>query len=121
MILRESYSPRAHSNVGGGCADSGLSDVAFLWIKDKAERCGLVFNEDYVRANIYPNVSGDLRDSKTGIYRLIPDYLRPIGAVGTGEEAVHRSAVERMERRARPAYSPPNLTKYLKAGGRVTA
>jgi len=121
QVLEQAWFAGAHSNVGGGYADSGLSDIAFLWIKNKAEGCGLAFNEDYVEANIHPDVRGVLRDSKTGIYRLIPDYLRPIGEVRTGAEAVHRSVVERMELRLRPAYRPLSLDKYLKAGGRVTA
>jgi uncharacterized protein (DUF2235 family) len=79
QVLEQAWFAGAHSNVGGGYADSGLSDIAFLWIKNKAERCGLAFNEDYVAANIHPDVRGVLRDSKTWIYRLIPDYLRPIG------------------------------------------
>ena len=120
QVLEQAWFAGAHSNVGGGYADSGLSDIAFLWMKNKAERCGLAFNEDYVKANIYPNVSGVLRDSKTGMYRLIPEYLRPIGAVKEGSEAAHQSAVERMERRGKPVYKPRNLVRYLDAGGRVT-
>ena len=120
QVLEQAWFAGAHSNVGGGYADSGLSDIAFLWMKNKAERCGLAFNENYVEANIYPNVSGVLRDSKTGMYRLIPEYLRPIGAVKEGSEAAHRSAVERMERRGKPVYKPRNLVRYLDAGGRVT-
>jgi len=121
QVLEQAWFAGVHSNVGGGYADSGLSDIAFLWIKNKAERCGLAFNEDYVAANIHPDVRGVLRESKTGFYRLIPDDLRPIGEVTTGAEAVHRSAVERMELRMRPAYRPSSLVNYLKAGGRVTA
>src|SRR5258705_169976 len=33
----------AHSNVGGGYADSGLSDIAFKWMVDRASVNGLQF------------------------------------------------------------------------------
>ena len=120
QVLEQVWFAGVHSNVGGGYADTGLSDIAFLWMKTKAEGCGLVFREDYVKANIHPDVSGVLRDSRTGMYRLIPGYLRPIGAVKDGAEAAHRSAVDRMERREDPVYRPPNLIRYLGAGGRAT-
>ena len=121
QVLEQVWFAGVHSNVGGGYADSSLSDIAFLWMKNRAERCGLAFNEDYVEANIHADVSGELRDSKTGMYALIPDYFRPIGKVSPETEAAHRGAVERMERRLSPAYRPQNLMKYLSGNAKVTS
>ncbi len=109
-----------HTNVGGGYEDSGLSDVAFLWIKEKAERCGLAFDQGYIERTIRPNPHGELRDSKTGLYKPFRDAVRPIGQGRNTNEAVHRSAVERMAHIQNPAYAPTNLARYLQRGGRVT-
>jgi uncharacterized protein (DUF2235 family) len=35
----------SHSNVGGGYADSGLSDIALQWLMDKAAAVGLTFDK----------------------------------------------------------------------------
>ncbi|HEU4400600.1 MAG TPA: DUF2235 domain-containing protein [Candidatus Polarisedimenticolia bacterium] len=111
--LEQVWFAGAHSNVGGGYFDSGLSDIAFQWMKGKAEGCGLAFREDYVREVIHPNTRGELRDSKVGMYSIFPDYLRPIGKVQGGAESVDRSAVERLNRKVTPEYRPRNLADYL--------
>jgi len=110
-----------HSNIGGGYRDSGLSDISFLWMKDRAEACGLAFDPAYVAANVKPNPLGELRDSKVGLYEPLPEAIRPIGEQERGNESVHRSAVERKERSVDPTYGPPNLRRYLERDGTVTS
>lgn len=104
-----------HSNIGGGYADTGLADVAFTWMKDKAEGAGLVFDEKYIRENIRPNPMGRLRDSRRHIYRLLPTHLREIGTAENANESVHESAVARHEQMRR-RYSPFNLTEAKERG-----
>jgi len=110
-----------HTNVGGGYRDSGLSDIAFLWMKEKAEACGLAFNTADVLRNARPDPLGELRDSKIGLYQRFPDAIRPIGEQPHGNEAVHQSAVERKGRSDRTPYQPPNLLRFLQGGGKVTS
>jgi uncharacterized protein (DUF2235 family) len=118
--MEQAWFAGVHTNVGGGYQDSGLSDLTFLWIKEKAEACGLAFDQDYIQRNTAPNPLGELRDSRTGLYKRIPDEERPIGHGYNANEAVHRSAVTRLEQARDPAYEPPNLTNYLRQDGRVT-
>ena len=118
QVFEQAWFAGVHSNIGGGYADAGLSDLSLLWMFKKAEGCGLAFKED-VRSRIRPDPFGELRDSKRGIYRLLPDYLRPIGAVKDGAEVVHRSAVERMKQSRGAPYRPQSLVEYLNSGGRV--
>jgi uncharacterized protein (DUF2235 family) len=110
-----------HTNIGGGYQDSGLSDVTFLWMKEKAEECGLAFNDIYIRENINPDPLGEMRESKTGFYNLMPDFTRPIGLGINSNESVHWSAIERMEKVKGPAYMPKNLVEYLKKAGQLVA
>lgn len=105
-----------HTNVGGGYADSGLSDLAFQWIADKARECGLALDDEYVSDHIAPNPRGELRNSKTGLYRLTGSFIRPIGRRIGAAENVHPSATER-HRSDHGRYSPKNLLDYLKRAG----
>jgi uncharacterized protein (DUF2235 family) len=100
-----------HSNIGGGYADSGLSDVTLMWMKENASRCGLEFDEDYIRQNIKPNPLGEIRDSKTGIFKLFSDYLRLLMTREDGRERIHDNALQRFEES--PDYKPQNLKSYL--------
>lgn len=54
----------AHSIVGVGYRDRGPSDVAYDWMKDKAEACGLAFDARYIADTFNPNHLGELRDSR---------------------------------------------------------
>jgi len=49
----------AHSNVGGGYADTGLSDIALKWMTDRASSNGLQF----VLAGLRPDPRAKRRDS----------------------------------------------------------
>lgn len=52
----------AHSNVGGGYADAGLSDIALKWMIDRATRNGLKFDQAKVAA-LRPSPLAKRRDS----------------------------------------------------------
>lgn len=41
QVLEQMWFAGVHSNVGGGYPDCGLSDVAFEWMMEKAQLCGL--------------------------------------------------------------------------------
>jgi uncharacterized protein (DUF2235 family) len=100
-----------HSNVGGGYPDAGLSDLAFLWMKDRAQEFGLAFDEAYVRSHVAPDALGQMRNSFSLPYRLLGRYVRPIGLQEYGYEAVHESSLQRT---SLPEYAPSNLMDYLR-------
>lgn len=101
-----------HTNIGGGYIDSGLSDITFMWMVEKAQKCGLTFEEDYIKNKIDDNYAGVLRNSQKGFYRLTPSYIRPIGELEHGRESVHDTAIKRHENEDLD-YSPPNLIEFL--------
>jgi uncharacterized protein (DUF2235 family) len=90
----------AHSNIGGGYPDMTLSDIAFLWMVDKA-RPLLTFDEDYLaRRTVQAKgdlVSGAITNSFVGRWRLLGRALRPIGTDRT--EHIHPSVFRRREMR----------------------
>ena len=111
QLIEQSWFAGAHSNIGGGYEDTGLSDIALHWIAAKAENCGLALDARW-RGRLAPDEFGELRDSRTGLYRLLGKAIRPIGEQEKSFERLHHAPIERMERD--PAvYQPENAAAYL--------
>ena len=122
QTLEQVWFAGCHSDVGGGSADTGLSDIALQWMVDKARSCGLVLAQDVfdadgvvatASAGFAPDLMGKIHESRTGLARLLPRLNRPIGAQAAGNESVSPTARERRSRIA--SYRPPNLESYLRA------
>lgn len=119
----------AHSDVGGGYAEAGLSDIALEWMIAKARLAGLAFDDAAVAAHpIDPDPLGALHDSKTGLYRLTKGFDRPIGlaarAANEPESAArrddptqspHPSVLRRWD--SAPRYRPRSLAAYFRRSG----
>lgn len=111
--LVQAWFPGVHSNVGGGYADTGLSDRALLWMINAAYERGLRFDGNYVRKRVHPNWFGELRESTSWVYRLMfwnPPRLRPIGAGHPSSECLHTSAKGRWEHVSAPEDAPANVS-----------
>jgi len=113
QIIEQVWFSGVHGDIGGGYKERDISSVTLLWLKEKAESCGLTFDEEYLKKIAKPNPMGMLHNSKTGIlFKMSPDYVRPIGKEEGAHESVHPSAVNRYDN-YKPPYKPSNLTKYL--------
>lgn len=118
-----------HSDVGGGYADHSLADVPLLWMLDKATKHGLDIDQGTLRAGPFagqqgsspgeptPNPLGEQHESRTGFYRVIPAYVRPIDQDAARCEWVSSSAVKRHKEKS--GYAPDNLSAYLKGEHQV--
>lgn len=93
----------AHSNVGGGLASHGLSDIALRWMIYRAKEHGLEFKQDYVRANVKASPTGKLVESCKGIWVPLGARQRSIPKT----DLVHPSVKTRLSKR--PRYHPTNL------------
>jgi uncharacterized protein (DUF2235 family) len=125
QVLEQVWFAGVHSNVGGGYRDAGLSDIALLWMMDKAKGCGLALDEGIVRATAEPCATGALGRSMTRGYallgarpRALPEIrVRPDGFPMKTYEAVASTAKQRWLEDTR--YRPPNLGTYLARAGRI--
>jgi uncharacterized protein (DUF2235 family) len=127
QVLEQVWFPGAHRDVGGGTRYAGLSDTALLWMKRKAEACGLAFDEARFTSLCKPNYLDKLDRPKTGYYRLVRDDVRCMGQTcrnadgsaraGATNEAAHPGAIQRTGAKLRPPYAPPNLQTFLNEGG----
>jgi uncharacterized protein (DUF2235 family) len=112
QVVEQVWFAGVHSDVGGGYQESGLADIAFLWMKQKAEDCGLAFDEEYVAGAANPVPLEPVHNSMTGLYRLTRGISRRVGKGEGANEAVHPDVVLKHES-ASPPYRPDNLVEYL--------
>ncbi len=138
--VEQAWFPGSHANIGGGCDDRGLSDLALEWMLNRLQRHCPELKLSPVEAwpqPLSPNYRGRLYDGRTWMFwrsrwrplvRLINrchlgrvwfcrlprirPHSRPIG------EIVHWSALARWEetksnRRRRQRYQPRNLLAAL--------
>lgn len=125
--LEQIWFSGVHCDVGGGYADPALSEIALLWMVDRARECGLGFEPDRFRraaggadsaerhsgAEVAPDALGKIHESRKGFYRLLPEHRRRLAVDGA---AAASSAVRR--RRELAGYDPENLDAFLAEGGR---
>lgn len=83
-----------HSNVGGGYADSGLSNIALNWLVQKAHETGLCYHEDEMK-KIKPDYNGVMRNSYTYMYWLWGPAMRPISLKDDTNQTIDESVFEK--------------------------
>jgi uncharacterized protein (DUF2235 family) len=113
--VEQVWFPGVHTNIGGGYVDAGLSDIAFLWMKKKAEQCSLKFSDDYINKKINPDSFGELRKSRKLFYRLFGKFKRPILQDENANEFIHFCALDRLNE-ITISYTPENLMNVFEKG-----
>jgi uncharacterized protein (DUF2235 family) len=111
QVLEQVWFAGVHSDVGGGYAETGLSDIALQWMVEKAQSCNLKF--DYIEMD--PKPLAEMHESYKGFYKLQRKFYRPIGLVVPGKvktnESLHPSVLVRYSKI--PSYRPKNLVDYF--------
>lgn len=114
QTLEQLWFAGVHSNIGGGCPNTGLSDIALAWIAGKAAHCGLEI--DRGKLDLHPDPLQARAESRKGFYLLTPALYRPIAKPdaqnGVTNESLHPSVIERYK--ADPHYRPKNLEDFFK-------
>ena len=116
QVVEQAWFPGAHSDVGGGYPEAGLSDVAFLWMAQAAQRAGLALDDDVLKS-LEPDPRAPVHDSRRGFFSFLPAKWRPIGEPTHQPQTLHESVLAR-HADSSLAYAPPNLVEYMKARGR---
>ena len=114
QVLQQVWFAGVHSNVGGGYPGTGLSDLALIWMAERAGEAGLEFDA----MTAHPDPLEQPRQSRKGFYRLSPPYHRPIGepaepsaGQGATHQQLHPSVHEKYDRQL--DYRPPELVRHL--------
>ena len=82
--LKQIWFPGAHSDVGGGYKEHGLSDGALWWMIQESQAAGVVYRDDSV-SQIHPNACDVLHDSHTGMMKALVTAPRSIPSLARGE------------------------------------
>jgi uncharacterized protein (DUF2235 family) len=98
-----------HSNIGGGYADSGLSDIALDWLIQKAKNVGLCYDDERLK-EIKPNNMGELRNSYTLPYWFWRPSWRKIDLTNDTNQAIDESVSQRYK--SDKKYRPANLKGF---------
>jgi uncharacterized protein (DUF2235 family) len=123
QVLEQTWFVGAHSNVGGGYLDTGLSDQAFGWMARRAMHHGLALDTQYV-AHTQERSRYLLVNSRTAKWRLIPAKLRPLCQTDPSER-IHYTAVQRFTATEAHTdfvphpYDCPNLQELVQAKGQA--
>ena len=89
--------PGVHSDVGGGYAETGLSDGALSWMIEQARTLGLEFRPGMLK-QIHPDPRGVLHDSATGVFSHLRSRPRSIPDLnGSADSLLHASVIDRRE------------------------
>ena len=84
-----------HTDVGGGYAEQGLSDIALGWMRDEAVGFGLRIFSGH-KVTLGPNPDGVMHDSRArGPARLYRKKVRSWDAAKHGLPVVHESVTRR--------------------------
>jgi uncharacterized protein (DUF2235 family) len=128
--LEQAWFAGVHSNVGGGYAEAGLSDIALRWMIQRVkahpgtlDSTTLEFDDDYVAELTRPNELARLYDSMTTAFRALGETERRIDRDREQNdrlgvltwEYVHESAKTRYDsaHRLDMPYAPENLRAYM--------
>jgi len=101
--VKEVWFSGSHSDVGGGCNEMDLSDVALMWMIHCAAKHGLRFKKSYIERHVKPKVPGHVHDCFTALWKPYGRSDRPI----TTHCAVHKTVEKQL--RAADDYDPINL------------
>jgi uncharacterized protein (DUF2235 family) len=113
--IKQRWFPGVHSDIGGGYAERGLSDLALEWMVDEATSIPDPIEVDRTMLALAPDVTAVQHDERTGWGRMWIEGTRKIPK----DAALHQDHVKnRFLRSAVPTlsgdmpYRPPSLQKH---------
>jgi len=114
QVLEQRWFCGVHSNIGGGYRETGLSDIAFSWMVNKAKAVGLGFEEDFLSRYVTPNpYTGKLYNSLSFPFNIAPKAIREIRLDDQTKQTIDQSVLERYY--YDPGYRPPMLGEIIKS------
>jgi len=104
QTLEQVWFAGVHSDVGGGYEESGLSDISFEWMAEKAKLNGLIFRDDFLQDGRWfkPDPAQDAHNSFDFPFSWLDTLRRSTGDRVFREkentfESIHPTAVERYQ------------------------
>jgi uncharacterized protein (DUF2235 family) len=134
QTLEQVWFAGVHCDVGGGYGNTDLSEIPLLWMAEKARGCGLAFKPDHLvvkttgfdpedrRAGIEvaPDPGGELHDSRTRFYQLLPACDRLAGENGAEVDGGSLASSAKTRHDEDGGYRPAGLGEWLAANRDIT-
>lgn len=100
QVLEQRWFIGAHSNIGGGYEDTGLSDITLNWMLNKLKETNpnISLDTKYMDNSIHPNYKGEIRtevDSWKYTRSKVHPYYRKILTNENANEVVDESVYKR--------------------------
>ncbi|HBE67317.1 MAG TPA: DUF2235 domain-containing protein, partial [Planctomycetaceae bacterium] len=112
--VKELWFPGTHGDVGGGWAETALSDGALKWMIDEAKSEGLAINP-VMESQISPDPQGLLHESSTGVMKHLTPVPRAVPPI---DESTHFHQSSIVRNAAPPITQAPYWpTRRLKSVG----
>ncbi|MHA7968419.1 DUF2235 domain-containing protein [Rhizobium sp. CAU 1783] len=94
--LKQLWFPGVHGDVGGGYAQTGLSDGALTWMIEEAQAAGLAIRGKAL-SQLAPDPNDVLHDSVTGLFKALKTRPRAVPLITTRPRSadIHASALDR--------------------------
>lgn len=110
QILEQRWFAGVHSNVGGGYCDCGLSNICLQWLMDKAQECGLCYNEPPLIKESDLD-KGEVRNSYTPLYWFWLPRWRKVEPENKGSHQTIDESVWKRYKDKDKKYKPKNLRR----------
>jgi hypothetical protein len=102
QTIDQTWFAGVHSDVGGWYTERGLSDIALIWMLEKAEAVGLRLKPDW-KSSLHPDPMGIMHESRLGFWRL----WRPAPRKSSGDwRKIHDSVYLRQQAGGYPRNLP---------------
>ena len=112
QTIEQVWFPGFHSDVGGWSKpDAGISDIALKWMLERAQDKGLRLKDGSLD-NLNPDPSGQINESRKGLWRI----WRPSARCIPESAKIHESVFARMNNPAN-GYCPRNLPDHYQKVG----
>jgi len=115
----EVWFPGAHSDVGGGYADSELSSGALKWMIEESRSKGLVFREETDEL-IRANPLGIMHNSYKGVFAKLRSRPRNLPEISEKNRDKFHESVFLRQKKSPLEYPPYYHTKTLEPGESLT-
>jgi hypothetical protein len=92
--VKQIWFPGAHSDVGGGYLETGLSDGALNWMMSEAETCGLKLRAGAIN-QLNPVPLAPAHNSVSGLFEVLKTRPRPAPPIPQDAAVLHSSVLER--------------------------
>jgi hypothetical protein len=124
QTLEQVWFAGVHTEVGGGSRSPALSDIALVWMIDRAQACGLELDLARLESPaptgigiaVAPDYTGTIADSRSGLWSAMHAFhrLRELPVTDAPGQAMASSVIRRADEPGE-RYSPPGFDGYRTA------